>query len=598
MRAQNNLLKILILFYSLVTVITCQFLTDYFLLKSLLALPLVVLVPWLTGLGCVNLFKKNYAPLVIWALGFMLIFPLSLSLYYGIIIIMLSAFGFWKWQVQINKQDSIYYLIALSGGLIIAGAYTYFAPYPYLNDTDAFRHAKIISEILSGAFIFTPAYLPGFHALCALIIWLYNLSAQTFSLLWALRFITLPVYSLGCYLFYARVTGQKKLSVVGALLAALVNIEFVCLIDTAPKIFAYLSLPYVLFFVWQLKKQNYWQLIIIFTALLLLHWPMALVNIALTIGTLAFLNFKNKFVNYIFLSIALCGILYLALQYSGVLNLNGRALSIFGEADLAHYNFLTYSQNLLTYIPSVLMIFSLIGLLVYRQRISLLLGASIFGLAILYFSPLNASYRVLVAAVPLVMLGVCLFLIGFSAKIKYPGLKYLFLILSIGISFGLLMQSNYKLINFWQQQPLNEHKFSIAVPEEYAAAEWLKTHSEKNIAFASDPVTVTLFEGWSQHYSRTGYISGDILSAVMQQKNVEKAAAYLKANQPDQTAEIYVIISGRTTFWLSHDADKSILNAPNYFKPFKNFSGFDKFNTANYFKLVYSSPNIFIYQLI
>lgn len=498
--------------------------------------------------------------------------------------IFLGCFFIIPWHFRKDK----YILLALSAGLIIALIISYWAPYPYMHDTDVFRHVYFINKILGGEFFWiTPAYLGILHNFLALIALLFNFESFPYAFFWSSRFIVFPLYALGTYLFIRQATGNKPIAFFSALVAPLTTIEFLSLINFAPKIISLVLLPFLLYWVLKAKKIN-WKIILAITVIALFaHFYMGLVNLFVVFSFIIVNKYFNKKIIYFISGLAL---LYILAQATAILNLAQTAISIFGEAELAHYNFSFYAERFFIYFPILIIFIAALGLLMRRSdKIILSFCPALFIISAVYFSPLNASYRVLASLVPIIILLCAFFILDFSNWLNNKKKNNFFLLIIFFALFISFCWPYYNKIKKTIALPNNENKFTIVTPDEFKAAQWLRNNNYQDVLIVSDPVNAWAITALAKNEMILA--PQEIIEKVMIEKDPEKIYQFLKQKEKEYNRKILIYIDGRTSYWVKNRKDKEILIAPNQSKKFDKFKGFDKFSDQKYFSVIYSKQN-------
>jgi hypothetical protein len=311
---------------------------------------------------------------------------------------------------------------------------------------------------------------------------------------------------------------------------------------------------------------------------------MGLVNLFVIFSWLFFKKFSGKYI-YVFIVLPL---LFIFLQAIGLIDLSQKALSIFGETDLGQYNFSFYLDRWYQYFPIVICAIVLLGLILRRadKKITAYIPAMFIIMGV-YFSPLNASYRVLASLTPLVILAVCLFILDFSLLLQKQKIKVIFysvicLILLINFCkpYSAVIKKAIRLSN-------NEGHLTILTPQEFTTANWLRSQGIKNHIIISDPVNSLALSSLSNnHWLLTPQ---EIVTKIMNEEDTQKTYDFIKNKEATTGQKILIYVDGRTSFWVRESQDQQVLLAPNQSKNFKKFSGFEKFLNKNYFHIVYQS---------
>lgn len=150
-----------------------------------------------------------------------------------------------------KKGGNFIYFILFFVGLLFTGFITHFSPFPLLPDLDQATHSSFILTISEDNNVPNLiGYLPTFHLLYSLIITHLNGYGASFSILWFMRFLFYPLYTVGMYLFCYQISKKKALS----FLCATISLWFVSssdyhllLTNTAPKTLVSLVFPFLLF---------------------------------------------------------------------------------------------------------------------------------------------------------------------------------------------------------------------------------------------------------------------------------------------------------------------------------------------------------------
>jgi hypothetical protein len=481
-----------------------------------------------------------------------------------------------------------YILLALLGGLIIALIISYWAPYPYIHDTDVFRHVSFINKILAGEFFWgQPAYFGILHNFLALVALLFNFESFPYAIFWSARFVVFPLYSLGMYLFIKQAINNKPIALFSAIVAPLTTIEFLSLINFAPKIISLVLLPYLLYWILKVKKIN-WKIILAITVIALsAHFYMGAVNLFVIFSYLIYKKYFNKKIIYLISGLAL---FFILLQAVSILNLSQTSISIFGEVDLSHYNFYFNWTRFLEYFPVFIIFIASMGLIMRRtDKNALAFYPPLFIILAAYFFPLNASYRILASIVPIIILLCAFFILDFSNWLENKKKKKIFIFFIFLILFIFFCLPYYNKITKNITLPNNENKFSIITPDEFKTAQWLRDNSYQDILIVSDPVNAWAISALSKNEMILA--PEEIIEKIMAEKDPEIAYQFIKQKEKEYNKKIGIFIDGRTTFWIKNKKDNEILISPNQAKKFEEFKGLNKFFNNQYFNVQYFQEN-------
>jgi len=279
------------LMYILVVGGLCYILPIPEMVKAFLALPGLLIIPYLVGKTTSILIEKflridldtvnivsNF--IVYWCIGTITMIIIAYLLNYfwlfyvqGYVILMLFLMTpaiFYK-----KKQESLKMLIKAYGGhtaiffSLVIGIVgflfvTYFSPYPYEFGCDYHFHSYVSMQIIEKNFIEVGGnYLASFSILVANNILIFNLQSEELAFFWSIPFLFYLVYAFGLYLFSYQLSRNKILS----LISVIVGVFAICHLygpiyfnDPAPKTIIFMLFPYFLFFVHNLiiqsKKDN------------------------------------------------------------------------------------------------------------------------------------------------------------------------------------------------------------------------------------------------------------------------------------------------------------------------------------------------------
>ena len=486
-------------------------------------------------------------------------------------------------------------LISLLGGLLIALIITYWAPYPYIHDTDVFRHTLLVNKILAGEFIWgQSAYLAISHYFIALLSILFGLKQDPYILFWATRFIIYPLYSLGTFLFIKQAVKNKHIALFVSFLAPLITIEFLSLINFAPKILSLIILPYLLYWIIKAKKINWFIITAIIIISLLAHVYMGLINLFVIFSYLFFKKYFNKKIILVFIVIP---ILYIVLQFLDIFSLSGLSFSIFGEADLRKFNFDFYLQRFFEYFPVLIIPLTLLGAILRKNDKNIIsFLPALFWLVAIYFSPFNASFRVLASALPLIILLIAIFIEDFPKLISNKNLQKVFLSITVLVLLFNFTIPYFEKIKKSINIPQNKNNFTILSPREHQAADWIQENIDEPSIIVSDPINSIALAALSQN--NAVYPAEQIMEQVMTRTKAKKTYNFLQQEQLDRGQKILIYIDGRTSFWVRNKDDQEIFYAPNQDKKFKEFEGFSKFLDEQYFNILYEQNHVYLLELI
>lgn len=593
-------LNLFFLLYFAISVAICWCFSGYELIKSFFALPALLIIPVYLG----RLLTKKFI-VISWGLGMVLIFLIYLIIFLLINnIFLVSAVIILLLVIEIireRKNREIiklnYYSCTAAGiGLVVCLIISYFSPYPYIYDTDQFRHLDFINQIINGRLFIGQWAFPGlFHSFLAVLSVLFNFFHFPYVIFWAARFATFPIFSLGIYQFIAIVIKNKKIALLGSLLAPLVLIEFLSLINFAPKIISMILLPFLLAIIIRPKEVNYLLLISIIIVSLTTHIYMGLVNLFVILSWLLFQRFSNKKIIYI---ICLIPLAFISAQALNLISLSQMAIPIHNELDLTHYDFQYNFDKLLIYFPIAILFFILIVMISKgTNKFYYAFYPSLLFIVAVYFSPLNASYRVLASIIPLVILFTLIFITDYLRLINNIKLqKYFFIFISL-VLIVVCSQNYYQTIKKVGSLPNNSGYFSIVTPQEFAASNWLRNSKINNQIIASDPVNSLALSVLSGN--AISLTADETMNKILLEPDEEKAFNFIKAKESDLRKKIIIFIDGRTTFWLKEKNNKQVYIAPNQSKKYKIFSGANKFFNKKYFKIIYQdNANAYLIESI
>ncbi len=322
---------------------------------------------------------------------------------------------------------------------------------------------------------------------------------------------------------------------------------------------------------------------------------MGLANLAIIFSLLLFkyLYQKNpKIISRIIFAIFLLSFLFLLLQGFKILNLNQTSLSIFGELDLSKYNFNSHFENLLNYFSIFILGLAALGALFYKNKSVVCFLPGLFLILCAYFLPLNASHRLLISLIPLVILFLSLAILQIYKLSSNKFLKYLFILVILVLLPISAAKQYYLQIKDVTALENNQGNYTLITPSEFEVAQWLKENTSPEDLIITDTVNSLFFSAYSERHSFMP--AEDIMNEVMVKKKAEKVYSLLK----EQDQRILIYIDGRTSFWVRQRDQEEVFYAPNQEKKFKTFKGFNKFLDDQYFNIVHHQEDQFyIFEL-
>ncbi len=267
------------LLYILIVGGLCYILNISSMTKAILALPSLLIIPYLIG-KISSLFLKKYMDIkfnydivsnfiIFWCIGSIALILIAYILnyfwlfdakIYVVMVIILMIIGI----IYGNNHKGLEYFInsyrnnksilfSSLAGIIAMLFITQFSPYPYAQSADSINHDSFTMDIIKKNFFAdSPGYLFSLHLIVSIIIQVFNIYNDSYTLWWASRFIVYPLYAIGLYLFSYQLSKNSALS----LFASVFGIFSVShmpgplyFTDFAPKTIIMIMFPYFLFFI-------------------------------------------------------------------------------------------------------------------------------------------------------------------------------------------------------------------------------------------------------------------------------------------------------------------------------------------------------------
>lgn len=244
-----------------------------------LGAPIIMIVPILIGNTIIFILKcdfKNYNPVIyyffsyLFGISFMTLLFLFMDMMsiftvklYFILCFVISLFSLQANTKVINTYDNSsikYFALAACLGLIQAILITRYSPYPLINSSDIFNHLHYSLMILENSEIIYPKpYLPTFHVIMALALYISNAYLEPLAIFWALRFFLYPLYAIGIYIFALSVVQSRFVS----LLSAIIGTGILLIVggdhglyNYTPRMTLYILLPYLFYIIYKLFDEN------------------------------------------------------------------------------------------------------------------------------------------------------------------------------------------------------------------------------------------------------------------------------------------------------------------------------------------------------
>jgi hypothetical protein len=270
-------LNFVALLYLLIVGGACWLLPIPEMVKAFLALPGFLIVPYLVGRPILEISQK----LLQIELNIDKISRFILSFLFGIIIITLSGlvinyfFKFnWNYFLIIlifiialnciklkknllpflegskNKNPLKLIFLVIILGIIGSFFISYFSPPPLFYGSDMFRHNhNALRLIEDGNLVFDIPYIPLFSILISTVLFLFNITGDTFTIFWAVRFLTYPLFALGTFLFVNKISNNKIISLLSSLISSFIIMGSIGLWNFTPKLLIYILFPFLLYLV-------------------------------------------------------------------------------------------------------------------------------------------------------------------------------------------------------------------------------------------------------------------------------------------------------------------------------------------------------------
>ena len=262
----NKNLKIYAFIFILILLST-KFIDIPDLYKSIISLPLYVLIPIFFGNGVVNLiqtiikFKKEKnlkynSCIVDWIIGSisMTILALSLNLinifnlnYLSLFIFLISLYGLTKYQFSLDLVLSDYVLLLLIG-LIPAIIISIYAPFPLMHTRMIYVLNDSIFRIIDN-YIWEPLSYSSLWFLQHSMISNYY-SINPFYYLWNARFLYYPFLALGIYLYSKEISKKRNISLLSSFIGMwiLLGFEIAVPLRSVPNYMLLTIFPFILYY--------------------------------------------------------------------------------------------------------------------------------------------------------------------------------------------------------------------------------------------------------------------------------------------------------------------------------------------------------------
>ncbi|PKP60636.1 hypothetical protein CVT91_04715 [Candidatus Atribacteria bacterium HGW-Atribacteria-1] len=274
------------LLYILIVGCLCHILPIPEMVKAFLALPGLLIIPYLVGKTISILIEKilrielsldtvsNFIEywcigiismvIIVYFLNYLLLF--YVQSYIILILFLMTPSVFYKKKQEHLKMFIKTYgghtaiLFSLAIGIVGFLFLTYFSPYPYQFGCDYHFHSYVSTNIIEKNIITADSnYLSSFSILVANNIIVFNLYDEPLMFWWIIQFIFYLVYAFGLYLFSYQLSQNKILSLISVIAGIFVISHLfvpIYFYDPAPKSMILMLFPYLLFFVHNLIIQN------------------------------------------------------------------------------------------------------------------------------------------------------------------------------------------------------------------------------------------------------------------------------------------------------------------------------------------------------
>ncbi len=274
------------LLYILVVGGLCYILPIPEIVKGFLALPGLLIIPYLVG-KTTSIFIEKFLRIdlsldalsnfiICWCIGIITMVIIAYFLNYLwlfdaqsyvilILFLMIPSIFYTKKQEHLKMVIKTYgghtaIFFSLVIGIVGFFFITYFSPYPYQLGCDYQTHSYYSTLITEKNFIYMPlTYLLSFSILVSNNIQIFNISDEPFIFWWAMQFIFFLVYAFGFYLFSYQLSKNKILSLISIIIGVFTLHHFyvpIYLFDPAPKAIILILFPYLLFVVHNLITQK------------------------------------------------------------------------------------------------------------------------------------------------------------------------------------------------------------------------------------------------------------------------------------------------------------------------------------------------------
>ncbi len=274
------------LLYILVVGGLCHILPIPEIVKGFLALPGLLIMPYLVG-KTTSIFIEKFLRIdlsfdaisnfiVCWCIGIITMIIIVYFLNYLwlfeaqsyvilILFLMIPSIFYMKKQEHLKRviktyggHTAIFFSLVL--GIVGFFFITYFSPYPYQSGCDYQTHSYYSTLIIEKNFIYMPStYLISFHILVSNNVQIFNISDEPLIFWWAMQFIFYLVYAFGLYLFSYQISKNKILSLISIIIGVFTFHHFygpIYLFEPAPKAIILILFPYLLFVVHNLITQK------------------------------------------------------------------------------------------------------------------------------------------------------------------------------------------------------------------------------------------------------------------------------------------------------------------------------------------------------
>ena len=627
-------------------------------IKSIIALPLIIIIPIRIGFfmfNCLKLYSLNKIIssvrfILYWSLGIIFILFISslMSLFNYfyldfLILILLSIMIISSYSNYLeiikhsenrevfSKLNMIIFLIFING-FIVSIIYRSFSPFPLQPSWDAFTENTVFNKIYYNNFyhllrttyssaILVNAKTPLLPLLASIICKIVNI--DYISLCWSLPFLSIPLYSLSIFLLSYKYLGNKYIAFIASIISIWIG-EFGLPTFSSPSqsgltvIFLSLFLYSILYLsshssIEFKNKVIYYS--ILFLCFFSFHYLISLYTFSLLI-LLYFLkkiSERWKFTIY-FLSIFSLGIIALIImQHLEILSLEKLRLDLLNyifDIETRYYPFSykfdmidTWYTRYIFYTALLSSIYIIMKRFIYNlnEELNMLWVAYLFLMTVgIFFSPINYAMRLYPLMHPLLsFLSAYFFFIPITEKIITINKK----IMMIGVLFLFLSP----IILLPLTEYVNKHRFmgdtnGIATSfmnYEISMASWIRENTPSDSVIISEPVTQNIFEALANRQSLGGmFVEIDKINEIKNALLLDEdtISTYTLRNiSNNKKGTVILIISGRVLYWINSKLDK--IFHPHDIKP-QYMEYIRKMNNSHNFNLLHQVSNqIFAFEL-